>query len=65
MNQLEQLFHELGMRTSVSLTIFGVALIACRVLPLTIMSPFLGGEQLEPQVRIRRRYEHSHCRLIG
>jgi flagellar biosynthetic protein FliR len=52
MNQLELLFHELGFRTSVSLTIFGVALIACRVLPLTIMSPFLGGEQLEPQVRL-------------
>ena len=51
-NPLEQMFQELGMRTSVSLTILGVALIACRVLPLCIMSPFLGGDQIDPQVKI-------------
>jgi flagellar biosynthesis protein FliR len=51
-NQLEQIFQQLGMRTSVSLTILGVALIACRVLPLCIMSPFLGGDQIDPQVKI-------------
>ncbi|HVE84488.1 MAG TPA: flagellar biosynthetic protein FliR [Myxococcales bacterium] len=51
-NQLEQLFHEMGMRNSVSVTILGIALIACRVLPLCIMSPFLGGDQIDPQVKI-------------
>src|SRR5215831_3689691 len=51
-NQFEQLFHQMGVRTSVSLTILGVALIACRVLPLCIMSPFLGGDQIDPQVKI-------------
>jgi flagellar biosynthesis protein FliR len=51
-NQLELLFQQMGMRTSVSLTILGVALIACRVLPLCIMSPFLGGDQIDPQVKI-------------
>ena len=51
-NMLEQLFREMGLRTSVSLTILGVALIACRVLPLCIMSPFLGGDQIDPQVKI-------------
>jgi len=51
-NQFEQLFAEMGMRTSVSLTILGVALLACRVLPLCIMSPFLGGDQIDPQVKI-------------
>jgi flagellar biosynthesis protein FliR len=51
-NMLEQLFAEMGLRTSVSLTILGVALIACRVLPLCIMSPFLGGDQIDPQVKI-------------
>src|SRR4051812_31865290 len=49
---LEQVFRDLGMHTSVSLTILGVALIACRVLPLCIMSPFLGGDQIDPQVKI-------------
>src|SRR3954471_14964729 len=51
-NQIEQLLHEMGMRTSVSLTILGIALVACRVLPLCIMSPFLGGDQIDPQVKI-------------
>jgi len=51
-NMLEQLFAEMGLKTSVSLTILGVALIACRVLPLCIMSPFLGGDQIDPQVKI-------------
>lgn len=51
-NQLELVFHQMGMKTSVSLTILGVALIACRVLPLCIMSPFLGGDQIDPQVKV-------------
>jgi len=51
-NQLEQIFHEMGVKTSVSLTIFGIALIACRVLPLCFMSPFLGGDQIDSQVKI-------------
>jgi len=51
-NQFELLFQQMGMKTSVSLTILGVALIACRVLPLCIMSPFLGGDQIDPQVKV-------------
>lgn len=51
-NQLEQIFADLGYKTSVSLTIVAVALIACRVLPLCFMSPFLGGDQIDPQVKI-------------
>lgn len=51
-NQFDQLFAEMGMRTSVSLTILGIALLACRILPLCIMSPFLGGDQIDPQVKI-------------
>ena len=51
-NQLELLFQQMGMRTSVSLYILGIALVACRVLPLCIMSPFLGGDQIDPQVKI-------------
>ncbi len=51
-NQFEQLFAELGMRTSVSLTILGVALLACRILPLCIMSPFLGGDSIDAQVKV-------------
>src|SRR4051812_22931077 len=50
--QLEQIFHQMGVKTSISLTIFGIALIACRVLPLCFMSPFLGGDQIDPQVKI-------------
>jgi len=51
-NQFELLFQQMGMKTSVSLTILGVALIACRVLPLCIMSPFLGGDQIDPQIKV-------------
>jgi flagellar biosynthetic protein FliR len=51
-NQLEQIFADLGYKTSLSLTIIAVALIACRVLPLCFMSPFLGGDQIDPQIKI-------------
>lgn len=43
---------ELGARTNVSLTIFTVALLMCRVMPVLIFSPFLGGEVVPSEVKL-------------
>src|ERR1043165_9729332 len=51
-NQIEQLLAEMGMRPPGPPTILGGALTPCRVLPLCIMSPFLGGDQIDPQIKV-------------
>lgn len=49
---LQQIFSQLGVELNVSLVILTVALLMCRVLPILIMSPMLGGETTPPDVKI-------------
>ncbi|MBN8231383.1 flagellar biosynthetic protein FliR [Corallococcus macrosporus] len=43
---------ELGARVNLSVTIFTVALIMCRVMPILIFSPFLGGEVVPSEMKL-------------
>ncbi|CAM3705844.1 flagellar biosynthetic protein FliR [Corallococcus sp. ZKHCc1 1396] len=43
---------ELGTRVNLSVTIFTVALIMCRVMPILIFSPFLGGEVVPSEMKL-------------
>jgi flagellar biosynthesis protein FliR len=52
MNSLEQVFAEIGFKTNLSLVILTVALIAARVIPVIVMSPFMGGEAVPAEVKI-------------
>lgn len=47
-----QIFAELQSKTNLTLVILTVALLMCRILPLIILSPVLGGEVLPTQVKI-------------
>lgn len=49
---LDQILAELGMKTSVSLVILTVALLMCRIIPVLILSPLLGGETTPSEVKI-------------
>jgi flagellar biosynthesis protein FliR len=49
---LAEALSELGAKTNVSLVIFTVALISARVLPVIILSPFLGGDTVPTEVKI-------------
>lgn len=51
MNLLDVLSH-LGFKVSLSTAIFTVALLCARILPVIILSPFLGGEVTPPEVKI-------------
>ncbi|AKQ67679.1 Flagellar biosynthesis protein FliR [Myxococcus hansupus] len=46
------LVAELGTRANVSAVIFTVALVMCRVMPLLIFSPFLGGEVVPTELKM-------------
>ncbi len=53
MNQeLDQVFAQFGFHTSISMVIFTAALVAARVVPVIVFSPFLGGEVVPPDVKI-------------
>lgn len=47
-----QLFAELQSKTNLTLVILTVALLLCRILPLIVLSPVLGGEVVPTQVKI-------------
>jgi flagellar biosynthetic protein FliR len=49
---LAELVAELAARTSLSATIFAVALLMCRVMPVIIFSPFLGGEVVPTELKM-------------
>ncbi len=49
---LPEALAELGLKYNVTLTILTVALLMCRVLPVIIFSPFLGGEVVPTEVKI-------------
>ncbi len=46
------LVAELGTRANVSAVIFTVALVMCRVMPVLIFSPFLGGEVVPTELKM-------------
>ena len=52
MNQLADLFNPHGGQFNLTPVIFTAALLAARVLPLIIFSPFLGGELLPTEIKI-------------
>lgn len=47
-----QLLAELQSKTNVTLVILTVALLLCRILPMIVLSPVLGGEVVPTQVKI-------------
>lgn len=49
---LEEVFANLGEKTNVTMVILTVALLMSRVLPVVILSPFLGGEVVPTEVKI-------------
>ncbi|MCL2178414.1 MAG: flagellar biosynthetic protein FliR [Proteobacteria bacterium] len=49
---LTQARNEFGIRVDFSLVVFSMALILARLLPVIILTPFLGGESIPGQVRI-------------
>lgn len=51
MNLVDTL-QEVGLKTNISLVIFTMALLACRILPVIVLSPFLGGEVVPTEVKI-------------
>src|SRR3954468_1551088 len=48
----EQLLPKLGVKGNLSLVILTMALLLARLLPVIILSPFLGGEVLPTEVKI-------------
>ncbi len=50
--QFDALLNDLGLRSHVTLVILTGALLMSRVLPMIIFSPFLGGDVLDPEVKI-------------
>jgi flagellar biosynthetic protein FliR len=48
----EQLLTDLGLKSHVTLVILTGALLMGRLLPLLLLSPFLGGEALDPEVKV-------------
>jgi flagellar biosynthesis protein FliR len=50
--QLQDIFAKLGVELNVSMVILTVALLMCRVLPILIMSPMLGGDSTPAEVKI-------------
>lgn len=53
MNQeIDQVFAQFGFHTSISMVIFTAALVAARVVPVIVFSPFLGGEVVPAEVKI-------------
>jgi len=52
MNDVDQIFQQFGINTSISMIIFAGALVAARVIPLIVFSPFLGGEVVPTEVKI-------------
>lgn len=51
-SQIDAVFAQLGFQTSLSMVIFTGALIAARIVPLIVFSPFLGGESIPNEVKI-------------
>lgn len=49
---LVDVLQEVGLKSNVSVAIFTMALLACRILPVIVLSPFLGGEVVPAQVKI-------------
>ncbi|MBI3186074.1 MAG: flagellar biosynthetic protein FliR [Myxococcales bacterium] len=49
---IRQLGEELGIRTSVTVLILTMALLMARILPVIILSPFLGGEVVPTEVKL-------------
>lgn len=49
---LEQLISELGVKTNLSLVILTVALLISRIIPVVVLSPFLGGEVVPTEIKI-------------
>jgi flagellar biosynthesis protein FliR len=47
-----EVMAELGARVNLSVTIFTMALIMCRVMPILIFSPFLGGEVVPSEMKL-------------
>jgi len=50
--EIDQVFAQFGFHTSISMVIFTAALVAARVVPVIVFSPFLGGEVVPPEVKI-------------
>ncbi|HLL55784.1 MAG TPA: flagellar biosynthetic protein FliR [Myxococcaceae bacterium] len=49
---IDQILAEAGFKMSVSLVILTVGLLMCRILPIVILSPMLGGESTPSEVKI-------------
>jgi flagellar biosynthesis protein FliR len=49
---LDHFLTEIGLKTSVTLIILTAALLVARVLPVIILSPFLGGEVIPSEIKI-------------
>lgn len=49
---INQLIAGLGFKTNLSLTILAFALILCRIIPVFVLSPLLGGETTPPELKI-------------
>ena len=51
-NALNQVFADLGMKTNMTLVILTVALLMSRVIPVIVLSPFLGGDLVPNEIKI-------------
>jgi flagellar biosynthesis protein FliR len=49
---LDAIFNEAGLKWNLTLVILTTALLAARILPIIIFSPFLGGEILQTEVKL-------------
>jgi flagellar biosynthesis protein FliR len=52
MNNVQEAFARLIEQSNLSLMIFTIGLLMCRIMPVIIFSPFLGGEVVPPEVRM-------------
>lgn len=50
--QFQTALNDLGLRSNISVIIMAGALLMSRLMPILLFSPFLGGETLEPEVKI-------------
>lgn len=50
--ELDQVLAELGMKTNATLVILTMALLLCRIIPVLILSPIMGGETTPPDIKI-------------
>src|SRR4051812_9126108 len=49
---LDDVLAQFGTKLNFSLVLFAVGLLMCRILPVLVLSPFLGGEVVPTEVKI-------------